>query len=74
VELFPEHPRSSAMAIHNCGRIVSMTAAIIAGGIAEAGGLKLAMAAAIPAFGFAGLAWLRLPENLAPRHRTSPAP
>ena len=63
-ELFPARGRSSAMAIFNWGRIVSMTAPLITGQIAAKLGLEVAMSLAVAGFGLAALIWFLLPETV----------
>ncbi len=64
--LFPAPLRSTAMSIFNWGRIISMTAPLITGAVAERIGLEAAML--LSAFGFAagGIVWLLIPERLEP--------
>ena len=68
-ELFPAPLRSTAMSIFNWGRIISMTAPLVTGAIAERFGLGVAMS--LSAFGFAagGCVWLLLPETVARERR-----
>ena len=63
-ELFPAPLRSTAMSIFNWGRIISMTAPLVTGAIAERLGLGVAMS--LSAFGFVagGCVWLLLPETV----------
>ncbi|QGN54512.1 MFS transporter [Novosphingobium sp. Gsoil 351] len=63
-ELFPAHLRSTAMSIFNWGRIVSMTAPLVTGAIAETFGLTWAMTLGAAGFAAGGLVWLRLPETV----------
>jgi MFS family permease len=63
-ELFPAHLRSTAMSIFNWGRIISMTAPLITGAIADRFGLEAAMALSAVGFIGGGLVWLMLPETV----------
>ena len=66
-ELYPAPLRSTAMSIFNWGRLISMTAPLITGALAEGFGLTLAMALSGVAFALAGAIWLALPETLSRR-------
>lgn len=72
-ELYPSHVRSTAMSIFNWGRIISMTAPLITGAIAERFGLTSAMLLSAVGFGFGGIIWLMIPETIE-RKRTVAAP
>lgn len=61
--LFPAHLRSTAMSIFNWGRIISMTAPLVTGAIADAFGLASAMLLSAIGFGLGGVVWLMLPER-----------
>ena len=63
-ELFPAHLRSTAMSIFNWGRIISMTAPLVTGAVAEAYGLTSAMLLSAVAFVAAGVVWLMIPETV----------
>ena len=63
-ELYPAHLRSTAMSIFNWGRIISMTAPLVTGAIAESFGLESAMMFSAVGFGLAGVVWLMLPETI----------
>lgn len=63
-ELFPAHLRSTAMSIFNWGRIISMTAPLITGAVADAFGLASAMLLSAVGFVLAGVVWLMLPETV----------
>ena len=63
-ELYPAHVRSTAMSIFNWGRIISMTAPLVTGAIAEAFGLTSAMMLAAAGFSLGGLVWLMIPETV----------
>ena len=63
-ELFPAHLRSTAMSIFNWGRIISMTAPLVTGWIADDFGLTAAMLLSAIGFGLGGLVWLLLPETI----------
>ena len=63
-ELYPAHIRSTAMSIFNWGRIISMTAPLVTGAIAEAFGLTSAMLLAAAGFSLGGLVWLMIPETV----------
>ena len=63
-ELFPAHLRSTAMSIFNWGRIISMTAPLVTGQIAESFGLPAAMLLSAIGFALGGIVWLFLPETL----------
>ncbi len=71
-ELFPVHLRSTAMSIFNWGRIISMTAPLITGAIADRFGLPTAMLLSAGGFVLGGLVWLMLPETVG--RRATPAP
>lgn len=70
-ELFPVHLRSTAMSIFNWGRLISMTAPILTGQIADAFGLPAAMTLSAIGFGLGGIVWLMLPETLPSRQRSA---
>lgn len=61
--LFPTHVRSTAMSIFNWGRLISMTAPLITGVIADRFGLSTAMLLSALSFGLGGVVWLMLPER-----------
>lgn len=61
--LFPAHLRSTAMSIFNWGRIISMTAPLVTGAIADSFGLASAMLLSAIGFGLGGVVWLMLPER-----------
>jgi MFS family permease len=61
--LFPAHLRSTAMSIFNWGRIISMTAPLVTGAIADSFGLATAMLLSAVGFGLGGVIWLFLPER-----------
>lgn len=62
--LFPAHLRSTAMSIFNWGRIISMTAPLVTGLVADRFGLSAAMLLSAIGFGLGGLVWLLLPETV----------
>lgn len=62
-ELYPAHLKSTAASIFNWGRIVSLFAPLVTGGLAERYGLGATMGLASAVFVIAGLLWLRLPET-----------
>ena len=66
-ELYPVHLKSTAASIFNWGRLVSLFAPLVTGGLAERYGLGATMGLASLVFVIAALLWLRLPE-------THPAP
>lgn len=63
-ELFPAHLRSTAMSIFNWGRIISMTAPLVTGAIAERAGLEAAMLVSAVSFIAGGAIWMMLPETV----------
>jgi MFS family permease len=63
-ELYPPHLRSTAASIFNWGRVISMTAPLITGPLAENFGLAPVMSLASVAFLGAAVIWLRMPETL----------
>jgi len=63
-ELYPPHLRSTAASIFNWGRVVSMTAPLITGPLAESFGLAPVMCLASVSFVAAAMVWLSLPETL----------
>jgi len=63
-ELYPPHLRSTAMSIFHWGRIISMTAPLITGAIAEAFGLPAAMFLSAAGLFIGGVVWLMIPETL----------
>ena len=63
-ELFPARLRSTALSIFNWGRLISMTAPLITGYIAQRHGLSTAMLLSAIAFAAGAVAWLSLPETL----------
>jgi hypothetical protein len=67
-ELYPEHLRSTAVAIFHYGRIVSFFAPFVTAWLAGAFGLTVAMMLASGVFLAAALIWRLLPETL-PRAR-----
>jgi MFS family permease len=62
--LFPTHLRSTAMSIFNWGRLISMTAPLVTGQIAEQFGLGAAMMLSALGFALGGAVWLLLPETM----------
>jgi len=72
-ELYPAHIRSTAMSIFNWGRIISMTAPLVTGAIAERFGLGNAMLLSVAGFALGGIVWLAIPETLV-RARTTGRP
>jgi MFS family permease len=76
-ELYPPHLKSTAASIFNWGRIVSIFAPIITGGLAERIGLGHTMALGSVIFAIAGFLWLALPEThqrpLLPGGRANPS-
>ena len=66
-ELFPAHLRSTAMSIFNWGRLISMTAPLITGAVADAYGLSSAMLLSAGAFMLGGVVWLMIPETVPKR-------
>ena len=62
-ELYPARIRSTAMSIFNWGRIISMTAPLITGAIAERFDLASAMLLSVVGFGAGGIVWLMIPET-----------
>ena len=73
-ELYPAHVRSTAMSIFNWGRLISMTAPLITGAIAERFGLASAMLLSAVGFALGGVVWLMIPETLASRVNRASAP
>jgi predicted MFS family arabinose efflux permease len=74
-ELYPPHLRSTAMSIFHWGRIISMTAPLVTGAVAEALGLPFAMTLSAVAFIAGGFIWLSIPETVARRRGpVTPAP
>lgn len=63
-ELYPEHLRATAASIFNWGRAVSLFGALASGWLAQAFGLRPAMALGALAFAAAALLWRGLPETL----------
>lgn len=63
-EMYPPRISSTAMSIFNWGRLISMTAPLATGVIAERLGLPYALACSSAGFVLGGLVWLRLPETL----------
>lgn len=72
-ELFPAHLRSTAMSIFNWGRIISMTAPLVTGAIADSMGLEAAMMLSAIGFIGGGIVWLFLPETIG-RRGAEPVP
>ena len=72
-ELYPAHVRSTAMSIFNWGRLISMTAPLVTGAIAERFGLASAMLLSAVGFGLGAIVWLMIPETLTPRSERVPA-
>ena len=72
-ELYPSHVRSTAMSIFNWGRIISMTAPLVTGAIAEHFGLASAMLLSAVGFSLGGIVWLMIPETVV-RARAGAAP
>lgn len=70
-ELFPAHLRSTAMSIFNWGRLISMTAPLITGAVADAFGLSSAMLLSAGAFMLGGVVWLLIPETVVRRSKTA---
>jgi MFS family permease len=68
-ELYPPHLRSTAMSIFHWGRIISMTAPLITGAIAEAFGLSAAMTMSAVGLIIGGFVWLMIPETIERRSR-----
>lgn len=66
-ELFPAHLRSTAMSIFNWGRLISMTAPLVTGAVADAYGLTSAMLLSGVAFILGGVVWLMIPETVVRR-------
>ena len=64
---------STAMSIFNWGRLISMTAPLVTGAIAEGLGLPYALACSSAAFALGGLVWLQLPETLGRARREAAA-
>ena len=69
-ELFPAHLRSTAMSIFNWGRLISMTAPLVTGAVADAYGLTSAMLLSAGAFMLGGVVWLMIPETVVRRSKT----
>lgn len=63
-ELYPAHLRSTAMSIFNWGRIISMTAPLVTGAIADRFGLQSAMLLSAAGFALGGVVWLMIPETV----------
>jgi len=63
-EIFPERLRPFGVALVHAGHIISMSAPLVIGGLAERYGLVFGMALAPVAFLVAGLIWAFLPETL----------
>lgn len=63
-ELYPEHLRATAASIFNWGRIVSLFGALVAGGVADAYGLRAIMYVGAGTFALAAVLWWTLPETL----------
>lgn len=63
-ELYPAHIRSTAMSIFNWGRIISMTAPLVTGAIAERFDLASAMLLSVAGFALGGVVWLMIPETM----------
>ena len=68
-ELFPAHLRSTAMSIFNWGRLISMTAPLVTGAVADVYGLTSAMLLSAAAFAMGGVVWLLIPETVVRRSR-----
>lgn len=68
-ELFPAHLRSTAMSIFNWGRLISMTAPLVTGAVADAYGLTSAMLLSAVAFMAGGVVWLMIPETVVRRSK-----
>ena len=68
-ELFPAHLRSTAMSIFNWGRLISMTAPLVTGAVADAYGLTSAMLLSAAAFMAGGVVWLMIPETVVRRSK-----
>jgi MFS family permease len=62
-ELYPPHLRSTAMSIFHWGRIISMTAPLVTGAVAESFGLPVAMTMSAVALVVGGFVWLMIPET-----------
>lgn len=73
-ELYPPHLRSTAMSIFHWGRIISMTAPLITGAIAEAFGLPTAMTMSAAGLIVGGVVWLMIPETVERRRAPLPTP
>jgi len=69
-ELYPPHLRSTAMSIFHWGRIISMTAPLITGAIAESFGLPSAMMLSAVGLVIGGVVWLMIPETVVRRKRS----
>ncbi|MGH6787663.1 MAG: MFS transporter [Novosphingobium sp.] len=70
-ELYPAHLRSTAMSIFNWGRIISMTAPLVTGAIADAYGLEIAMLLSAVGLFAGGVIWMMLPETVQRRGAVS---
>ncbi len=73
-ELFPPHLRSTAMSIFHWGRLISMTAPLVTGAIAEAYGLTSAMLLGAIGFILGGFVWFMIPETVPRRVKASKLP
>jgi predicted MFS family arabinose efflux permease len=73
-ELYPPHLRSTAMSIFHWGRIISMTAPLVTGAVAEAFGLPIAMTMSAVALIVGGFVWLMIPETIERRRVAALAP
>ena len=69
-ELFPAHLRSTAMSIFNWGRLISMTAPLVTGAVADKYGLTSAMLLSAVAFMAGGVVWLFIPETVVRRTKS----
>jgi MFS family permease len=63
-ELYPPHLRSTAASIFNWGRLISFFAPVVTGFVAEAYGMKVAMAMSAISFSVAAMVWFTLPETV----------
>lgn len=59
------------MSIFNWGRLISMTAPLVTGAVADAYGLTSAMLLSAVAFMAGGGVWLLIPETVVRRSRTA---
>jgi predicted MFS family arabinose efflux permease len=66
-ELYPPHLRSTAMSIFHWGRLISMTAPLVTGAVAEAFGLQSAMTMSAVGLILGGIVWMMIPETVVRR-------